>query len=118
MENRIGEARKRYQKTHGKFTQKDAASYFMVSESTYKKWEQGRGLLNGSQLREIAYKYGVSVDYLLKIDKPQSESDPYLDELQRIANSITTEGKRQLMIYARGIASSYPKSDTVQSKTA
>lgn len=65
MKNNIGEARRSYAARIGKFTQDDAAAYFGVSLSTYKKWEQGQGMLNGEQLRAIAQKYGTTVDYLL-----------------------------------------------------
>ena len=65
MQNNIGDARRSYAEKVGKFTQEDAANYFGVSLSTYKKWEQGQGMMNGSQLREIAEKYDVTVDYLL-----------------------------------------------------
>jgi len=68
MENRISEARRDYANRVGKFTQEDAARYFNVSLSTYQKWEQGQGMMNGSQLRELAKKYGKSVDYLLMVD--------------------------------------------------
>ena len=67
MQNNIGDARREYADKYGKFTQEDAADFFGVSLSTYKKWEQGQGMMNGSQLREIAKKYEVTVDYLLGI---------------------------------------------------
>lgn len=69
MDNNIGEARRIYAENNGKFTQKDAANYFGVSLSTYKKWEQGQGMLNGAQLRSIADKYGVTIDYLLQVKR-------------------------------------------------
>lgn len=73
MDNRIGEARREFaDRNDGRFTQEDAAEFFGVSLSTYQKWEQGQGMLNGAQLREIAEKYGVTVDYLLMVDAPQS----------------------------------------------
>jgi transcriptional regulator with XRE-family HTH domain len=67
MENFIGEARRNYETKNGRFTQKDAAKCFGVSLSTYKKWEQGQGMMNGEQLREIAMKYDTTVDYLLGV---------------------------------------------------
>lgn len=75
MENYIGEARRRYAGKVGKFTQEDAAKFFGVSLSTYKKWEQGQGMMNGEQLRIIAMKYGVTVDYLLGINARRVTSD-------------------------------------------
>ena len=65
MQNNIGDARREYAAKYGKFTQEDAAMYFGVSTSTYKKWEQGQGMLNGEQLRALAQKYETTVDYLL-----------------------------------------------------
>lgn len=67
MENNIGEARRNYSLRNGKFTQSDAAKFFGVSLSTYKKWEQGQGMMNGEQLKEIAMKYDTTVDYLLDV---------------------------------------------------
>ena len=65
MHNNIGDARREYSAKYGKFTQEDAAEFFGVSLSAYKKWEQGQGMLNGEQLRAIAQKYETTVDYLL-----------------------------------------------------
>lgn len=116
MNNRIGDARRRYAQVNGRFTQEDAAAFFGVSLSTYKKWEQGKGMMNGSQLRAIAQKYGVTVDYLLMV-KPKDGSI-YLSqeegELLGIYRLVTDEGKQQLLVYARGVAVTYSKSDTTQ----
>jgi len=77
MRNNIGEARRSYALTllNGTFTQEDAAERFGVSLSTYKKWEQGQGKMNGQQLTEIADFYGCSCDYLLcRTDTPEFKS--------------------------------------------
>ena len=76
MRNNIGEARRSYAMTRddGKFSQEDAASFFKVSLSTYQKWEQGTGKLNGEILSSIADKYDCSVEYLLcRTDNPRFE---------------------------------------------
>ena len=84
MENNISNARREYADRAGKFTQQDAADYFGVSLSTYKKWEQGVGLLNGEMLRAIALKYGVSTDYLLKrTEVPRVIPTPELTQDER-----------------------------------
>ena len=71
MQNNIGEARRSYALSVGKFTQDDAAAFFKVAPSTYKGWEQGVGKLNGEILCAIADKYGCSTDYLLcRTDDP------------------------------------------------
>ena len=92
MDNNIGEARRSYENTlgGGKFTQDDAAAFFDVSPSTYKKWEQGIGKLNGEILCAIADKFGVSVDYLLcRTDNPAPYpvSPHYKDQRQAMLNS-------------------------------
>ena len=119
MDNRIGKARREYSEKFGKFTQEDAARFFGVSVSTYQKWEQGQGMMNGAQLREIAKKYGKSVDYLLMVDakgmEPKKEErvrlTPDEQELVDVMRKVTPEGQRQLLIYARGIAQTYSKSN-------
>ena len=122
MENNIGDARRRYELNTGKkFTQKDAAEYFCVSLGTYRNWEQGVGKgLKGKQLKEIADKYDTTVDYLLRLtDSPkisyhaialdEPKRPDKLDELCELYRSMTDEGRSQLMIYARGLAATYPK---------
>ena len=69
-DNNIGNARRAYSKSNNvKFTQEDAAKHFGVSVGTYRNWEQGRVDLNAAQIGEIADFYGVSSDYLLKMEK-------------------------------------------------
>lgn len=123
MQNRIGEARREYQDRHGKFTQEDAAKFFGVSLSTYKKWEQGQGMMNGEQLREIAMKYDVTTDYLLcRVDYGMVEMPDFLtddeSEIVDIMRSITPQGQQQLLVFARGIAASYPKNNPISEANA
>ena len=117
MDNNIGEARRAYADRVGGFTQEEAAKYFDVALSTYKKWEQGQGKMNGAQLRSIAEKYDVSTDYLLQrsssprpIARTICES-PEEQEMVGILRSLSPEGRKQLMVYARGCASTYPKNN-------
>lgn len=119
MENRIGDARRAYQDRHGKFTQEDAAAFFGVSLSTYKKWEQGQGMMNGEQLREIAMKYDVTTDYLLGrneynyalVDLSETALSADEQELVDILRNVTQDGRKALMASARGIAATYPKNN-------
>lgn len=102
MENRIGEARRDYADRVGGFTQKDAADCFGVSLSTYKKWEQGQGKLNGGILREISDKYGVTVDYLLGIVRKTSVNkaanlSPDEKRLVDLYRSMSAEYRDMLM---------------------
>ena len=68
VQNNIGEARRLYgEKIGRKITQDEAAiELFNMSPSGYRKWEQGVGRLNGEALCQIADKYEVSTDFLLR----------------------------------------------------
>lgn len=125
MQNRIGDARRDYSLKHGKFTQNDAADFFGVSLSTYKKWEQGQGMMNGEQLRNIAMKYEVTTDFLLCRDDSAaieySSQRLSCDEIEmiNIMRKISQHGRDQLLIFARGVAQTYPKNHQLSaSKTA
>lgn len=114
MQNNIGDARREYAEKHGKFTQEDAAKYFGVSLSTYKKWEQGQGMMNGSQLRDIAKKYEVTVDYLLgivptteyaSVEFPREEWTGAVErELLGYYRSLSNENKAGLLNMARALS--------------
>ncbi len=113
MENNIGEARRNYELNNGRFTQKDAAKFFGVSLSTYKKWEQGQGMMNGEQLREIAMKYDTTVDFLLGVssvnyavvDLP-NDDELADDERELLAcyRSLSTKGRHAVLTGLRDFA--------------
>ena len=114
MRNNIGEARREYARRYGEFRQEDAAEYFGVSLGTYRNWEQGRTGPNLGQLSQLADKYGVTTDYLL--GRPDTSwYDAEEDEILGIMRTITQEGRKQLMVYARGIAATYAKNHQVKS---
>ena len=115
MKNNISAARMMYGKSHGIFTQEDAAHEFGVSMSTYQKWEQGVGRLNGEILSELADFYGVSIEYLLArtpdpspLPRTSGPSDE-VGELLRLYDSMNASGRLHLMVYARGLAATFPK---------
>jgi len=143
MENKIGDARREYADRNGKFTQEDAASYFNVSLSTYKKWEQGQGKLNGEQLRSIAKKYGTTVDYLLGISsigfdelkkRALEYSETHVVEPRDILEyahirsnesklldyfrSMSDEGRERLLEQAELLAGKYPRDTAVEVRGA
>ena len=113
MRNRIREARRRYAERVGKFTQGDAADYFGVSKSTYQKWEQGNGMMNGEQLIAISRLYGVTVDWLLMVEHRRSE--PIVDESALVAlyRSMDRNGRAALMENAEFLAARHPLNKAV-----
>lgn len=107
MENNIGNARRRYARSHGRFTQADAASALGVSTSAYRKWEQGTGMLNGVQLCQLADLYGVSVDYLLlRTDEPTGHASDIPADVETLSRMLlrrvrlNEEGTSRLAEYA------------------
>lgn len=113
MKNNIGEARRNYADRIGKFTQNDAAEFFGVSLSTYKKWEQGQGMMNGEQLAAIAMKYDVTVDYLLDVTPQTQEPNRAVvdlpdDEREILTyyRSLSAKGKHAVLTGLRDFASS------------
>lgn len=123
--NNIGEARRNYAEKVGKFTQEDAAEYFGVSLSTYKKWEQGKGKMNGEQLRDISRKYGVTTDFLLDVKpsvsyatvNPSERPSSYLTdderELLRSYRNMNESGRDELMEYAAYLKARHPLNESV-----
>ena len=105
MQNNIGDARRAYASQVGKFTQEDAAKFFGVSLSTYKKWEQGQGKMNGAQLRAIAEKYGVTTDYLLSVKHSIRYSVISLNDDERelldCYRALNADEREQVLHYAK-----------------
>lgn len=87
MDNNIDLARKLYEiRNHITFTQKHAAIRFGVSESTYKKWEQGSVKVNGEQLVMLAEFYGVTADYLLCMSDDPEGYSPDLSHARELSD--------------------------------
>lgn len=64
----------------------------------------------------IASALNYTTDELYSLLSGEAETPQLSDDEQeiiRIMRSVTAEGKNQLLIYARGIASSYPKNNKV-----
>lgn len=59
-----------------KLTQADVAKFLNISESAYGYYEQGRNEISISNLKKLAKKYDVSIDYITcetNIRKPYSD---------------------------------------------
>ena len=52
-----------------KLTQKDLAKELGVSIQTIKNWERNQSNLKGEVIRTLAFRFNVSADELLGIDK-------------------------------------------------
>lgn len=110
---RIAEAR--YERG---WTQEQLAEAIGTTQATVQRWESGQVVPQVSRLEDISRAMGVTLSFLLGIDSEKQAPDlsSQEQELVDIMRTITPEGQRQLMIYARGIASTYSKNN--QAKTA
>ncbi len=84
------------------------------SGKTVSAWETGRNVPSADMLIEICRFFGVNIDYFYPPEvtrKPQPATADMneLDELAALYRSMTDEGRAQLMIFARGLAATYPK---------
>lgn len=135
MKNNIGEARRSYALTTetGTYTQEDAAHDFGVSLSAYRRWEQGvsKGL-KGEQLRMMAEKFGVTVDYLIGVtdrptynyavvdmrEKPQDALTAEEMELLDSFRSLDATGRQAALYAVRGIAAAHRQSGDASNTVA
>lgn len=71
-----------------KLTQVDAAKIFNVSKDTYMGWERGKNFPPPPKMKEIADRYGTTMDYL------------YLGR-ELSGNDLTQKEKQLLMFFRR-----------------
>lgn len=70
--------RLRMLRKEAKLTQADVAKFLNISESAYGYYEQGRNDISISNLKKLAKKYDVSIDYIsceTNIRQPYSDKD-------------------------------------------
>ena len=109
LKDRLREARKNAGKT-----QKEVAAAIGVSESAYCGYETGKRQPDAVKIVAIASFLGISGDYLLEIEQPETEpsllkpGDMYFSdeekELIGIYRSLNMDGKATLLAAARGFA--------------
>lgn len=103
---RIAEARK----ARG-FTQEQLANAIGTTQQTINRWECGIVDPQVSKIEAISKALGITVSFLMDIDSTDDMQnlDARETELVDIMRNVTPEGQKQLLIFARGIASSYPR---------
>lgn len=67
----FGEKLKTLRKEHG-YSQEDFAQHLDVSRQAVSKWESDRGMPETEKLLQISTIFGVTLDYLLKEENPES----------------------------------------------
>lgn len=106
MQTRLQELRKK----RGYRSARAFAHAIGVQERTYRNYEQNERNLS----LEVACNLCDALDCTLDELAGRNRKQPLEAELAAIVRNITPEGQKQLLIYARGIAQSYPKSNQVQ----
>lgn len=106
MKTRLKELRK----ARGYKSARAFSEYLGIPENTYRKYEQEERNLYLEVACKLCDALGCTLDELAGREKrPPDET-----ELLEIYRNSSPEGQKQLLIYARGIAQSYPKSNQIQ----
>ena len=82
-------------RTAAKLTQEQAAEALGVSRQTISNWENERTYPDIVSVVRMSDLYGVSLDHLLKEEKPMSD---YLDYLEESTNTVKSRRRLSLII--------------------
>ena len=96
------------------YTQEQLAQAIGTTQQTIQRWESGQVTPRVDKVEDISRALGITMSFLLGIDDKKEQLSIQEQEIIDIMRNVTIEGKNQLMIYARGIASSYPKNNQVR----
>lgn len=94
-------------------TQRQLGAIAGVSAEAVSQWECGRAVPRMGAIQRLSDHFGVpkstimgdAISYAI-VHTMQSR---HLDELSELWDSISEDGRTQLMIYARGLAATYPR---------
>lgn len=101
---------KEIRKARGYKNAKSFSDFVGLQEKTYRNYEQEARTLTIPMACFLCDALGCTLDELAGREKrPPDET-----ELLEIYRNSNPEGQKQLLIYARGIAQSYPKSNQIQ----
>lgn len=92
------------------WTQAKLAESLGTTQQTVQRWESGQTDPKISQIKKISETLGITLSFILGMDGYEQLDDTE-QEMVGIIRSLSPEGKKQLMVYARGCASTYPKNN-------
>ena len=112
----IGENIKKLREERG-LSMNQLAKMIGKSRSAVSQYEQGKVIPRMGAVEDMARVFGVDKMQILddRADKRAASiadaimASVELDELAALYRSMTDEGRAQLMIFARGLAATYPK---------
>lgn len=96
-------------------TQRDASEKSGIALSTLRRWEQGVNEPDVKSIVLLANLYECTTDDLLETNfsrapvKAFDSVDPRLNEIVDAYRNVTEEGRRLLLVTARGVAQTYRK---------
>lgn len=110
METKLKEIRK----ARGYKSARAFAESIGMQEKTYRNYEQGSRNLYLDVACELCNALGCTLDELVGNEREPIQLSDNEAELVETMRSITPEGQQQLMIFARGVASTYAKSNKLR----
>ena len=97
-------------------TQEQLGAIAGVSAMAVSQWENGRAVPRMGSIQKMADYFNVPKSTIMgdeeQLDRRASLT-PLEQELVDIMRTVTPEGQRQLMVFARGIAATYSKNNQV-----
>lgn len=111
----IGENIRRLRESAG-LSMNQLAQMIGKSRSSISQYEQGKVIPRMGTVEDMARVFGVSKMEILndRVEYYAINMEPTeTDELMRLYRSMTDEGKRQLMDYARYVAEQHPKNQAM-----
>ena len=103
------------------WTQEQLAQAVGTTQQTIQRWESGQTDPQISKVEAVSKALGITMSFLLGVDANGNGETLSANEreLVDILRSVTPQGMNELMIYARGVADTYPKNHQVRGhKTA
>ena len=100
-------------RTERDLTQRQLGQIAGVSAEAVSQWECSRAVPRMGAIERMSDYFGIpksaimgdAVNFMV-VQAPRNEQ---VDELARLWESMDDDGRRQLMIYARGLAATYPR---------
>jgi len=92
-------------------TQQELADVLGVNRATIAQWETGTSYPRMGTALQLCEYFAISLNDLAD-EKPEPRPVELLGDVRELVDlygRMTDEGRQQLMIYARGLAQTYPK---------
>lgn len=98
------------------FTQEQLAQAVGTTQQTIQRWESGQVDPKVSKIQDISRALGITVSFLLGVDDKRETNQLTAQELELldIWRNLTPTGQQQLLLFARGCSSTFPKNNQLR----